>query len=161
MDMPNIPDTEVQSFPFCVGKVLQNFGSIEYVVNELIAVLVADSLIASHLVKQSISKRLDVLEPLVSRRSEALNKGGFALAGLFPSARSAFRDRNKVAHNPFVIRVTQTNEGPKQTAGIHVIRYHEEGQNEEWIEKEHLEAMTVTSRSLAERFNTLLGLCKQ
>lgn len=160
MDMPNIPDAGVQSFPFCVGKVLQNFGTVEYLVNELIAVLVADSAIASHLVKQSISKRLDVLESLTSRRSADLNKSGFALDGLFASARLAFRDRNKVAHNPFVIRVTRTNEGPKQTAGIHVIRYHEEGQKEEWIEKAHLEAMTVASRDLAERFNTLLGLCK-
>ena len=160
MEKPDIPDAEVQSFAFCVGKTIQNFGTIEYLVNELIAILTADSVIASHLVKQIISKRLDVLEPLANRRRAELDKNGFRLNGLFSSARTAFRDRNKIAHNPFVIRLAHTKDGAKQTAGIHVIRYHEEGHNEEWIEKAQLEAITATSRDLVERFNTLLGLCK-
>jgi hypothetical protein len=157
---PTVADDEVQGFAFCVGKTIQNYGTIEYLVNELIAVLTADSLVASHLIKQGISKRIDVLESLVNRRKDDLAKLGFVTGTLFASARSAFQDRNKIAHNPFVIREKNVEGKSKVTAGIHVVRYREAGQKEEWIERARLEELTVASRDIVGQFNVLLGCCK-
>lgn len=157
---PNIADDEVQNFAFCVGKAIQNYGSIEYLVNESLAVLTADNLLASHLIKQGISKRIEILESLVNRRKNDLALHGFAAGTLFSSARLAFQDRNKIAHNPFVIREKKHGGKTIITAGIHVVRYHEEGQKEEWIEREGLEKLTAASRDILERFNMLLGCCK-
>lgn len=157
---PSIADSEVQGFAFCVGKTIQNYGTVEYLVNELIAVFTADSLVASHLIKQGISKRLDAVEALVNRRKDELAKHGFVDGTLFASARSAFQDRNKIAHNPFVIREKNVDGISSFTAGIHVLRYHEAGQKEEWIERARLEELTVVSRDIVERFNFLLTCSK-
>ena len=153
-------DEAVQAFVFCVGKAIQNYGTIKYLVNELLVLLTADALIASHLIKQGISKRLEILESLVSRRQDDLSKQGIIISDLFTSARAAFQGRNKIAHNPFVVRAKNVEGKTEVTVGIHVVRYHEAGHKEEWINREKLEGLTTKSSEIAERFNKLLKFCK-
>lgn len=159
---PFIDGDEVQGFAFSVGKTIQNYGTIEYLVNELIALLSTDPLLASHLIRQSISKRINVLDALAKRQREVLAKRGYVVNdALFTSARSAFRERNKIAHNPFVVREQRAESGKSTvTTGIHVIRYHEAGPQEEWIDRSRLESLMLASRTIVEQFSLLLACCK-
>ena len=154
---PKIADNEAQTFAFTVGKTIQNYGTIEYLINELIALIIKDPLISSHMVKLSVSKRIEVLEALAKRDALALESDGIVLTDLFSAAKSAFVNRNKVAHNPFVIREQKVEGQSHLTSGIHVIRYLENGNTEEWIDLPKLEAFTLASRDLLIRFNQLLG----
>jgi len=154
---PKIADEEAQAFAFTVGKTVQNYGTIEYLINELIALIIKDPLISRHMVKQPVSKRIEILEALVKRDALAIESDGLVLTDLFSAAKSAFINRNKVAHNPFVIREQKVEGESHLTSGIHVIRYLENGTSEEWIDLPKLEAFTLASRDLLIRFNQLLG----
>jgi hypothetical protein len=48
-----------------VGKAIQNYGTIEYLANDIIANLINDPIVHSHLISQSISKRLDIMFSLL------------------------------------------------------------------------------------------------
>lgn len=154
---PKISDDVAQTFAFAVGKTIQNYGSIEYLINDLIALIVKDSLISSHMVKMPVSKRIDILESLVKRDALSLEKDGFAITDLFGATKTAFINRNKVTHNPFVIGIQTIDGGARQLSGIHVIRYLENGNTEEWIDLRKIESFTLASRDLLIRFNRLLG----
>jgi hypothetical protein len=154
---PKNADKDAQAFAFAVGRTVQNYGTIEYLINELIAFIINDRLISSHMVKQPVSKRIEILEALVKRDALAIERDGLVLASLFSAAKSAFINRNKVAHNPFVIREQKIEGKSHLTSGIHVIRYSENGNSEEWIDLPKLEAFTLASRELLIRFNQLLG----
>jgi hypothetical protein len=157
-DQPHVPPEEVQAFAFSVGKAIQNYGTIEYLVNELVAILVSDTLLATTIVKLGISKRLDLLSTLVERRMDMLAKQGWVADDLFEQTKVAFQERNKIAHNPYVIQ--ESKKDKQVTVGIHVVRYHKVGTKEEWIDKAQLEGFTLASRELVVRFNQLLGCCK-
>lgn len=157
-DQPQVPPEEVQAFAFSVGKAIQNYGTIEYLVNELVAFLVGDALLATTIVQLRISKRLDFLSALVERRKESLAKQGWTADDLFERTKAAFQERNKIAHNPYVI---QESKHDKQIiVGIHVVRYHKVGTKEEWVDQAQLEGLVLASRDLLVRFNQLLGCCK-
>lgn len=157
---PNVPPDEVQAFAFSVGKAVQNYGTIEYLINELIAHLIADSLLTTTLIQLGVSKRIDFLASLVDRRRDLLARQGWTAGDLFELTKSAFQERNKIAHNPYVIKESKADGQAQITLGIHVVRYHKAGTKEEWLEKGQLDALTLASRDLIVRFNQLLGFCK-
>lgn len=154
---PSIADREAQAFAFTVGKTVQNYGTIEYLINDLIALIVKDRLIVSHVVTQPVSKRIEFLEALIKRDATTIEREGLVLTGLFSAAKAAFKNRNKIAHNPFVIREQKIRGESQITSGIHVIRYLEKENSEEWIDLAKLEAFTLESQKLLMRFNQLIG----
>jgi hypothetical protein len=158
LDQPHVSPEEVQTFAFSVGKAIQNYGTIEYLVNHLVAFLVADALLVTTIVQLGISKRLDLLSTLVERRKDLLAKQGWTADDLFERTKAAFRERNKIAHNPYVV---QESKHDKQiTVGIQVVRYHKVGTKDEWIDQAQLDTLVSGSRELLVRFNQLLECCK-
>jgi hypothetical protein len=154
---PNVEEEEVRSFAFAVGKAVQNYGTLEYLINEVIAKLVKDPLVASTFTQLGVAKRIDILQSLVARRESHLQSQGWRSGELFHNLKAAFRQRNKIAHNPYV--VSEDRQSGKVTVGIHVIRYHEKGTTEEWVTPSRLEQLTLESNELLTPLNRLLGLC--
>jgi hypothetical protein len=154
---PNIPDDEPAKFAFAVGRVLQNFGTIEYLVNQILEKTIQDPLILSHIIRMPIAKRLEVLSGLVSRDQTVIEGAGISPSKLITSAKSAFKNRNQVAHNPLVVMKAKSDGESCLTIGIHVIRYAEKGSSEEWIDHAKLETFIIESHTLLPQFNWLLG----
>jgi hypothetical protein len=153
---PNVPEEEVRDFAFSIGKAIHHYGAIEFLINELVALLVKDNLLAGNLVQLGIVKRLELLESLIARKEQQLRDHGWQAGDLFNLSKAAFRERNKIAHNPFVVRVDR--ETSEVELGILVVRYHEEGVKEEWINRSRMDQLTAASNDLLSRFNCLLGL---
>lgn len=153
---PNLPDGEAEKFALAVGKALQNCGTIEYLVNEILAKIVRDSIIVSQLTKMGIAKRLDILESLVKREWDDVQALDTFSADVYAKAKAVFQNRNKIAHNPLVMKVHHT-EGDRMEIGIHVMRYAESGVVEEWLYRERIEEFTKESQPLMLAFNSLLG----
>ena len=140
-------DDEAKTFSLKVGNLIHNYGAIEYLINDLLALLIKDPLISSHMVKLPVSKRIEILGSLVKRDALELERNRIVIADLFSAAKTAFRNRNKIAHNPFVV---QTKPNGSRTSGIHVIRYLEDGSTEEWLDLPKLEEFRLASHSLLE-----------
>jgi len=155
---PNVPDEEVQGFACAIGKAIHHYGVIEHLVNDLLSLLVKDSLLAGNLLQLGIAKRLELLESLIARKEQSLRDNGWRASDLFTLSKTAFRERNKIAHNPFYIRVDR--ETGEVAMGILVVRHHEEGLNEEWINRSRLDQLTAESKDLFNRFGQLHHLCQ-
>src|SRR5262249_40103434 len=143
---PNVPDEEVQGFACAIGKAIHHYGVIEHLVNDLLSLLVKDNLLAGSLLQLGISKRLELLEALIARKEHSLRDCGWSASDLFELSKAAFRERNKIAHNPFYVRVDR--ETGEVAMGILVVRHHEEGVNEEWINRSRLDQLTAESKNL-------------
>jgi hypothetical protein len=154
---PNISADEPEKFAFEVGKILQNAGTTEYLINQILEKIIHDRLILSHIVHLPVSKRLEVLDGLVSRDRAAIESTGISLSELFASAKTTFQNRNQIAHNPLIVKEVKSGEVTSLVKGIHVIRYAEKGNSEDWIDYTKLEAFTLKSHILSLQFNKLLN----
>lgn len=154
-DFPQISNNELNDFVFAVGKCIQNYGVIEFLINELIEVIIQDSLIQHHIIKQPVSKRIEILEDLVKRDSASIKGQGITLADLFCDAKSSFQNRNKVAHNPFAIEEKKIGKASPTVWGINVIRYSKGNKTEEWVDTLKLNAFISDSHKLIEQFHQL------
>ena len=157
---PHTHPDEVQAFALSVGKAIQHYGAIEYLVNQLIAQLIADSLLTTTFTQLGISKRLTLLASLVERHRQPLSNQGWETGDLFKLAQAAFVERNKIAHNPWVIMESPTGDQVHSIVGIHVVKYNKAGTKEEWVQETQLKTYILTSRDLLLRFGQLLNCCK-
>lgn len=154
-DSPEIPEKELNDFVFAIGKCVQNYGVVECLINELIEVIIQDSLIQHHIIKQPVSKRIEILECLIERDSASIKGHGITLTDLFCDAKSSFQNRNKVAHNPVAIEEKKIGKTSPTVWGINVIRHSNGNKTEEWVDTSKLNAFISESHKLIERFHQL------
>ena len=152
-DFPEISINELNEFVVAIGKCVQNYGVIECLINELIKVIIQDSLIQHHIIIQPISKRIEILKGLVERDSASIKEQGIILTDLFCDAKSSFKNRNKVAHNPFAIEENKIGKTSPTVWGINVIRNSDI--TEEWVDSSKLNGFISESHKLIERFRQL------
>jgi hypothetical protein len=154
---PNIPKDAPAEYASSVGKMLQNCGTIEYLLNEILGLLLADPLLMGHFSKQRVAVRSEVLFDLLKRKEAVATGIGFSLATLQEQTKAVFSNRNKVAHNPLVIRAS--NSDPTEfEIGIHVLRHTQKGQKEEWVFAAQLQHHIAESQNILLHFNTLLSI---
>jgi len=154
---PTVSEDALNLFAYTVGQTIQNFGTIEYLINETIEQLVKDRLQCSQVIKLPLVKRMHRLKILAAKDSASLLANEIDLAKLIESAKACFKNRNKVAHNPVVIKKTVSNEVTSISIRIHVCRYAEARKTEEWLDIPELEAFKIQSRDLLQPFNKLLA----
>ena len=156
LTFPQISNDELNSFTLGVGRAIQNYGVIESLINKLIEVIIKDSLIQHHIIKQAASKRIEILEGFVKRDGGSIDGNGIKLTTLFNDTRDALKNRNKLAHNPFVIEEKRAGVASSNVWGINVIRYSQGKNSEEWIDVSELNIIISESCDLIARFNQLL-----
>jgi len=154
---PIVSEDALKLFACTVGQTIQNFGNIEYLINETIEQLVQDRLQCSQVIKLPLVKRMHRLKVLAAKDSADLMINEIDLAKLIESAKACFKNRNKIAHNPVVIKRTVSNEVTTVSIRIHVCRYAEAGKAEEWLDIPELETFKVQSGDLLQPFNKLLA----
>jgi hypothetical protein len=154
---PNIEKDLPEKFAFVIGKALQNFGSIEYLINEILSKLILDPLVHAHIIRMPISKRLEILDSYFKRDTQKLTSINFAFEGFTNKIGALFAFRNKIAHNPMVVKVNNNATPPSiQSIGVHVIRYTTDGTKEEWISHEQIENIVSESEKAMHKVNTLI-----
>jgi hypothetical protein len=99
-----------------------------------------------------------LLESLVARKEQSLRDLGWEPGDLFVLAKAAFRERNKIAHNPFYVRVDR--ETGEVEMGVLVLRHHDDPDDEEWINRPKLDQLTAESKGVFNRFGQLHRLCQ-
>jgi hypothetical protein len=150
-----IAEDEFQRFVRDIGQAIQNFGAIEFLINHFFGSLVKDRVLRRNLFEQPISKRLNVLEKLLLVNISQGDVPTDEIKRIFADARLVFRDRNKIAHNPFVVMQTPLISGPKFQAGIRVTRHHDHGTEDEWIDLTTLQECIRRAHSVHERLGAL------
>ena len=153
-----LTEKEHQVFAHKVGHAIQNFGAIEFLANHMLELLVLNQVLYRTIVEQSISRRLSVLEKLLLRVQPKISLNANELTALFSRIRAVFKERNKIAHNPFVAEELPTAPGstaPSLRFGILVIRYHDYGTEDEWIDLPALETCIRNSPSVQEELAVL------
>ena len=151
-----IANEEHQKFVVDVGHAIQNFGAIELLINHMLSSIVTDRVLCRTVIELPVTKRIAVLEQLLSGLNPPPTTSPEEINEMFAEARSLFRERNKIAHNPFVALETPLISGPVFQTGILVIRFHEEGRKEEWIDLASLKTTIRRAHALHERLHQVL-----
>ncbi len=95
MNAPQVPQNITESFALQVGKVMQNYGTIEYIVNEILTAHINDDILRFHLLKEGISKRLDLVDGFLKRDIDKISKIGIKYEGLIKSIKDSFNNRKR------------------------------------------------------------------
>jgi hypothetical protein len=156
--MPNVPEEEVEGFACAMGRAIHHYGIIEHSINELLSVLIDDKSSIRSLLQLGVAKRLELLESLIAKKEALLRTRGWQIGDLISVTKAAFRERNKIAHNPFYVRVDR--ETGEADMGILVVRYHQDPDDEEWVNRSKLDKLVAESRVIFNRFGQLRELCQ-
>lgn len=153
-----LPERDPGRFASAVGRAMQSYGLIEYIVNDIIVVLVKDPTLQQGLLKKRISDRLKDLFKLLDT-TPIQKHPHIELGQLKEKALSAFMNRNKIAHNPLFIKVEACIENGltksrQVTLGIRVIRYAENNVSE-LIDLKMLEILTIEATEVTAMFLNL------
>jgi len=87
-----------------IGKIIQNCGAIEFIVNQTIKDLATDSILATKAVRSGLHKRVDLMKDLLLERRQELTIE--FVNDLASSIKKLANERNIVAHNPLMAKTT-------------------------------------------------------
>ena len=85
-----------------IGRIIQNCGAIELVVNQTIKGLATDSILATKAVRSGLHKRVDLMKDLLLERRKELTIE--FVNDLTSSIKKLANERNIVAHNPLMAK---------------------------------------------------------
>jgi hypothetical protein len=139
-----------------VGKCIQNFGNIEYLINLMLEKIGSNELIIAELKSMTASRKMTFVKKYFMKHQIVVNGDSKKAKTDIERTVKVFEERNKIAHNPFVISVYDKTKKPKDM-GILVIRYRDEGKQEEWIRETDLDKIMIESLECMGLINELLG----
>ena len=139
-----------ENFPTLIGKFIHHCGALEFLTNNSIRAFARDPLLSNDAIKSSWSKRINLLQKLLSDRS---NISKSDIKNLCDELDEIREKRNLVAHNPIVS--TKPNESG--TEEILVIRYKTDRANcVNKITKEDVAKLVAHTNKLIKRFAGLV-----
>ncbi|MFH1459989.1 MAG: hypothetical protein ABIG64_06420 [Candidatus Omnitrophota bacterium] len=98
-----------EEFTNLVGKIIQNCGLLELLVNNSVKALSTDNLLSAKIIKFPYQRRIDVLKSLLKERTELEITD---IDSLYCDLKEISEQRNIIAHNPIASDDPDNNAEP-------------------------------------------------